>query len=253
VARLAIIADYDAQKTAHVAIPRALERARQVIGANVDWEWIDTDHVLDPAETLAGFSGVWVAPGSPYRNMDGALAAIRHAREQNIPFLGTCGGFQHALIEFARHVARITGADHAETNSLATDPVVTALGCSLVDQTGGITFTAGSRMHAIFGGRPTHEGYHCNYGVNLAYRARLEAAGLRFTGFDAANDIRAFELSGHRFFLGTLFQPERSALHGAGHPLVEAFVAAVRDQSILLAPAAAFLRNPAGLSRSDTA
>jgi CTP synthase (UTP-ammonia lyase) len=229
VARLAIIADYDAQKAAHVAIPRALERACQAAGANLDWEWIGTDRVFNPAETLVGFSGVWVAPGSPYKNMDGALAAIRHARKRNIPFLGTCGGFQHALIEFARHVAGIPGADHAETNSRATDPVVTALSCSLVDQTGGITFAAGSRMHTIFGGRPTHEGYHCNYGVNPAYRARLEAAGLRFTGFDAANDIRAFELPAHRFFLGTLFQPERSALRGAGHPLVEAFVAAAGD------------------------
>ncbi len=76
-------------------------------------------------------------------------------------------------------------------------------------------------------GNPTHEGYHCNYGVNLAYRARLEDAGLRFTGFDAAGDIRAFELPRHRFFLGTLFQPERSALRGVSHPLVEAFVTAV--------------------------
>lgn len=223
-ARLAIIADYDARKTAHIAIPQALERARQATRTNLDWEWIGTDRVFRPAETLAGFSGLWVAPGSPYKDMAGALAAIRHARERNLPLLGTCGGFQHALIEFARDAANIAGADHAETNARAADPVVTALSCSLVDQTGGIVFTPGSRMHAIFGGRPTHEGYHCNYGVNPAYRARLEAAGLRFTGFDAAGDIRAFELPGHRFFLGTLFQPERSALRGVSHPLVEALV-----------------------------
>ena len=159
--------------------------------------------------------------------MDGALAAVRHARERNLPFLGTCGGFQHALIEFARDVAGIAAADHAETNARTTDPVVTALSCSLVDQTGGIIFTPGSRMHAIFGGRPAHEGYHCNYGVNPAYRARLEAAGLRFTGFDPAGDIRAFELPRHRFFLGTLFQPERSALQGVSHPLIKALVAAL--------------------------
>lgn len=223
-ARLALIGDYDARKTAHVAIPQALELARKSTGANLDWEWIGTDRVFHAAETLADFTGVWVTPGSPYVSMDGALAAARHARERNLPFLGTCGGFQHALIEFARDVAGITGADHAETNARAADPVVTALSCSLVDQTGGITFTPGSRMHAIFGGRPAHEGYHCNYGVNPAYRARLEAAGLRFTGFDAAGDIRAFELTGHRFFLGTLFQPERSALRGVRHPLIETFV-----------------------------
>ncbi len=65
-ARLALIGDYDAQKTAHVAIPRALELARKSTGANLDWEWIGTDRVFRSAETLAGFSGVWVAPGSPY-------------------------------------------------------------------------------------------------------------------------------------------------------------------------------------------
>lgn len=226
-ARLALIGDHDARKTAHVAIPQALELARKGTGTNLDWEWIGTDRVFNAAESLADFTGVWLTPGSPYASMDGALAAARHAREQNLPFLGTCGGFQHALIEFARDVAGVTGADHAETNARAADPVVTALGCSLVDRIGGITFTPGSRLHGIFGGRPAQEGYHCNYGVNPAYRARLEAAGLRFTGFDAAGEIRAFELPGHRFFHGTLFQPERSALRGVSHPLIEALAAAV--------------------------
>jgi len=225
-ARLALIGDYDAKKTAHIAIPQALERARQAAGVNLDWEWIGTDRVLNPANTLAGFAGVWVTPGSPYVSMDGALAAIRHARQNNLPFLGTCGGFQHALIEFARNVAGITGADHAETSAGAAELVVTPLSCSLVDKNGDITFTPGSRLHGIFGGRVTHEGYHCNYGVNPAYRARLEAAGLKFAGFDSAGDIRAFELPGHHFFFGTLFQPERSALRGASHALVEAFVSA---------------------------
>lgn len=222
--RIALIGDYDASKTAHVAIPQALERAREAKRSHLEWKWIGTDRVLDPREMLADFDGIWVTPGSPYVEMNGALAAIRHARERGLPLLGTCGGFQHALIEFARNVAGIAGADHAETNTQAADPVVTALSCSLVDRTGGITFTPGSRLHAIFGGRPTEEGYHCNYGVNPVYRARLESAGLRFTGFDAEGSIRSFELPGHRFFLGTLFQPERSALRGVSHPLIEAFV-----------------------------
>lgn len=229
-ARLALIGDYDAGKTAHLAIPRALELARQATGVSLDWEWIGTDRVGHPAQTLASFEGVWVTPGSPYVNMDGALAAIRHARETNLPFLGTCGGFQHAIIEFARNAAGMAGADHAETNARAPELVITALRCSLVDRTGGISFTPSSRLHGIFAGRPTQEGYHCNYGVNAAHRSRLEATGLRFTGFDAAGDIRAFELPGHRFFLGTLFQPERSALQkDASHPLIAAFVKVLRS------------------------
>jgi CTP synthase (UTP-ammonia lyase) len=219
--RLALIGDYDASKTAHRAIPQALEVARRTTGVPLDWAWVGTDRVLDPAKTFADCAGLWLTPGSPYLRMAGALAAVRFARENNVPFLGTCGGFQHALIEFARHVAGIAAADHAETNAAAADLVVTPLSCSLVERTGDIAFTPGSRLHGIFGGRPAHEGYHCNYGVNLDYRARLEAAGLRFTGFDAAGDIRAFELPSHRFFIGTLFQPERSALQGRSHPLIE--------------------------------
>lgn len=86
-----------------------------------------------------------------------------------------------------------------------------------MERRGGISFTPGSRLHDIFGGRPAPEGFHCNYGVNPAYRARLEAAGLRFTGFAAAGNIRAFELPGHRFFLGTLFNP--SAPRGAARAI----------------------------------
>jgi CTP synthase (UTP-ammonia lyase) len=227
-ARVALVGDYDAKKTAHVAIPLALARAQQIANIDLHWEWIGTHRVLDPAVTLGGFDGIWVTPGSPYADMAGALAAIRYARENGVPFLGTCGGFQHALIEFARNVAGIAPADHAETNRRGDDLVVTALSCSLVDRTGGIAFTPGSHMQRIFGAGPVTEGYHCNYGLNPAYRQRLEQAGLRFTGFDAAGEIRAFELPGHPFFLGTLFQPERSALRDADHPLISALVAALR-------------------------
>ncbi len=224
--RLALIGDYDPQKTAHVAIPQALELAGRSTGTGVTWDWIGTARVGRPAEAFAAHDGVWLVPGSPYENMDAALAAIRFAREQNLPFLGTCGGFQHALIEIARDVAGLTAADHAETNAAAADLVVTPLNCALVEKSGDITFTSGSRLHDIFRGRPTREGYRCSYGVNPAYRSRLEGAGLRFTGFDAGGEIRAFELPVHPFFIGTLFQPERSALTGTAHPLVDAFVRA---------------------------
>ena len=225
--RLALVGDFNPQVIAHAAIPRALELAGAATGARVEWTWLGTETIADGAAALAGFSGVWVVPASPYRNMAGALAAIRLAREQGLPFLGTCGGFQHALIEFARNAAGLPAAGHAEIPASGADLVVTPLACALVEKTGDITFAPGSRLHAIFGGRPVREGYHCSYGVNPAHRSRLESAGLRFTGFDAAGDIRAAELPSHPFFIGTLFQPERSALRGEQHPLVQAFVRAV--------------------------
>ncbi len=224
---IALVGDYRPEVRAHVGIPIALGYANKRAGTKVEWEWIGTEKINDPATTLAGFGGIWVVPASPYKSMDGALAAVRYAREQDIPFLGTCGGFQHALIEFARDVAGLPGADHAETSSDATDLLVTQLSCSLVDKTGEITFTPGSQLRAIFGDRPWLEGFHCNYGLNPAYKTQLEAAGLRFTGFDANGEVRAAELPSNRFFIGTLFQPERSAFRGIVHPLILAFVQAV--------------------------
>lgn len=268
---IALVGDHNPQVTAHAAIPRALELARHELGVRLDWRWIGTGEITDAAKILDGHAGVWVVPASPYKHMDGALAAIRYARENGVPLLGTCGGFQHALIEFARNVAGIAHADHAETASGTSnltgyslgeakpELVVTPLACSLVEKADEIIFPPGSRLHEIFGGQSVRGEYRCSYGVNAAYRSRLEAAGLRFTGFVAAGlpsdlsarapataeataatpsvvspsrsakdgDIRAAELPAHPFFIGTLFQPERSALRGERHPLIEAFVRAV--------------------------
>ena len=235
-AAIALVGDYDENVTAHQAIPLALRLARAAIGASVTWTWIGTDEI-DPGSnppvrgrrrtSLTDFAGVWVVPGSPYAGMEGALAAIRFARTTGRPFLGTCGGFQHALIEFARNVCLVRDADHAETNPGASELVVTRLAASLVETTAGITFTPGSRLHGIFDRKPATEEYRCNYGLNPAWRARLETGGLRFTGFDESGEVRAGELPTHPFFVGTLFQPERSALRDAHHPLITAFVQAV--------------------------
>jgi CTP synthase (UTP-ammonia lyase) len=233
---LALIGDFDSAIVAHQAIPRALALAlaAQATGVAANWDWIGTDTLTDAPRRLADYAGIWCVPASPYRRMDGALAAIRVARETRRPFLGTCGGFQHALIEFARNVAGLARADHAETapikrhvpGGMAREPdlVITPLACSLVGQHEDIQFAPGSRLHDIHQGRNSHEGYHCNYGVNPLHRARLEAAGLRFTGFDRMGQLRALELPGHPFFIGTLYQPERLALAGRHHPLLGAFV-----------------------------
>lgn len=230
--RLALIGDFNAEVVAHRAIPLALDLANQATGCAVAWDWIGTDTITDAPRQLAAYAGIWCVPASPYKSMTGALAAIRFTREARRPFLGTCGGFQHALIEFARNVANLAAADHAETNANAAELVITPLACSLVGQHENILFTPGSQMHRIFSGTPSHEAYHCNYGVNPLYRARLETAGLRFSGFDREMQIRALELPAHPFFLGTLFQPERSALVGRSHPLIKAFVRATASAKV---------------------
>jgi CTP synthase (UTP-ammonia lyase) len=227
-ATIALIGDYSPQVVAHQAIPRALELARADTGAHVAWRWILTRDLRAGSADLAEFAAIWVVPASPYANEGGVLDAIRFARATRRPLLGTCGGFQHLVIEFARNVAGLIDANHAEISPNAPTLVVTPLSCSLVEITGDIRFTPGSRLHQAYGSDTAREGYHCNYGVNAAHRATLEAAGLSFTAFDGAGEIRGAELpaSRHPFFVGTLFQPERAALHGEIPPLVRAFVAA---------------------------
>jgi CTP synthase (UTP-ammonia lyase) len=225
---VALVGDYTSESVAHRAIPPALELAGQAENIPVTCTWVPTASIRDAARDLARFSAVWVVPASPYVSMAGALAAIRWARETKRPLFGSCGGFQHMLIEFARNCAGLTAADSSETNPRGDEPVVTALACSLVEQTGPLRFAPGSRVRAIYGRDDAVEGYHCRYGLNAAYRAQLEAAGLRFTAFDENGEPRAAELpeSVHPFFIGTLFQPERAALRGEAPPLTRALVRA---------------------------
>lgn len=218
-----MIGDFNASVTAHRAIPLAL----QLAGA--EGEWIHTSTIGDnAAATLAKFAGVWCVPASPYANTAGALAAIRFARETGRPFLGTCGGFQHALIEYARNVRGIAAADHAETNPGAAVLIIAPLSCSLVELSQELTLAPGSRIERAYGQLRIHEGYHCNYGLNPALALQLWDGLLHPVAHDDAGEVRAVELTPHPFFLATLFQPELRALSGELPPLVRDFVVAAR-------------------------
>ncbi len=222
---IALVGDYNKAVIAHSAIPLALKLASAAVEVDVNWSWIETNTICN-SDNLAEFTAIWVVPGSPYTNMDGALTAIRFARETRRPFLGTCGGFQHALIECARNLCGVDDATHAETDPHGNSLVVTPLSCSLVEKDGDISFTPDSQLYNIFKGQETNEKYHCNYGLNPEWKTRLEKKGINFTGFDTEGEVRAFELDEHPFFIGTLFQPERSALRGRLHPLIKAFIEA---------------------------
>lgn len=224
--QIALIGDYDASVVAHRAIPASLEIAASRLGVALTPVWIDTASVGRKADELAAFAGVWCVPASPYVSMAGALSAIRFAREHPRPFLGTCGGFQHAVIEYLRSNG-LAAADHAETAPDAAMPVIAPLSCSLVEKHGTVFFRPGSALAAIYGTDHAEEQYHCNYGVNPDYADLLAGpAGLRAVAHDAAGEVRAVELVGHPFFLATLYQPERAGLRGEEHPLIRAFIAA---------------------------
>jgi CTP synthase (UTP-ammonia lyase) len=230
--RIGLIGDHDPTVTAHRAIPRALTLAAGEIGQDLAAEWVHTSTIPNPPDrVLTHFDGVWCVPASPYASTDGALRAIRYARERGIPFLGTCGGFQHAVLELARTVLGRAGAAHAEIQPGADDVVVTPLRCALVEQTGTVRLVEGSRAASLCAGGELREEYHCSYGLNPDYEAALERVGLRITGRDPSGEARVVELVGHPFYLATLFQPERAALRGERHPLVRGFVAAAAAPS----------------------
>jgi CTP synthase (UTP-ammonia lyase) len=231
-ARIALIGDHDPAVVAHRAIPVALGLAAGAAGPPVDWAWVHTSTLVGGVEaSLDMFDGVWCVPGSPYASTEGALGAIRVAREGRVPFLGTCGGFQHALLEYAGAMWGVEAPAHAELDPSAPNPVIAPLTCGLVEQTGTIRFERGSRLHAIHGCDDAVEGYHCNYGLNPTYAAKFADGPLRVAARDLAGDVRAIELAGHPFFVATLYQPERSGLGGQRHPLIAAFVDAVRAQA----------------------
>jgi CTP synthase (UTP-ammonia lyase) len=221
---IGLVGDYNAAVRAHAAIPRALARAAEAAGVRVEPRWIASDAVDDA--TLRACTAVWCVPGSPYVSMERVLAAIRFARERNVPFLGTCGGFQHAVIEYARHVAGLADADHAESNPDAALPLVAPLACALVGATAKVRLVPGSRLHRIYGADEAHEGYFCRYGLNPSLQQRILDGDLRVAAIDDEGQVRALELDGHRFFVATLFQPELAALDERTHPLVTALVRA---------------------------
>ena len=223
--RVALIGDRDDSVLAHRMIPRALALASERLAEPVDAQWIGTDSIGSPS-AVAEFDALWCVPASPYRSTDGALSAIRFARENARPFLGTCGGFQHAVLEYARNALGWRDAEHAETAPDAARPVISLLECALVEATETVKLTAGTRVAAAYGALDATEGYRCRYGLNPEFRAALTRGPLIATAEDASGAVRAVELADHPFFIATLFQPERTAASGTAPPLAVALVQA---------------------------
>jgi len=238
VVRLALIGEFDPEIVAHQGIELALPMAAAALHLGVQAEWLPTDKI-DDAQRLHPYDGIWCVPGSPYRSAEGALAAIRYAREQGRPFLGTCGGFQHAVLEYARNVLHWADAEHAETAPQSNRAVIAPMVCALRGVQGTVLPSHGSRLIAAYGAAQIEEGYFCGYAVNPSFQSALLQAGLHVAALDTAGEIRALELPDHPFFVATLFQPERAALMGRLPPLVEAFVRAAALQALSARPAPA--------------
>lgn len=235
---IALIGDHDESVTAHQAIPLAIGLAADALQIDTTIEWVSTESVS--AEKLSQFHAIWCVPGSPYKNIDGALTVIQFARRNDIPFLGTCGGYQHAILEFARHVlgfekAGFEKGDSVEENPETEMPLISALSSKLIEQTGTINLEPDSQVSVFYQSDKIEEDYHCSFGVNPDYLFIFDGSDLCFTGHDELSAPKILELPDHRFFIGTAFQPERSALKNQVHPLITGLLQAAVEMKIATA------------------
>lgn len=219
VTRIGIIGDFNAENPTHVATNAGIDHAAEALGGGFEAVWLPTDETHD----FGAFQGLFCSPGSPYKSLDGALEGIRYARENGVPFLGTCAGLQHLVLEYARNVMGIREADHAESNPYASCLFITPLSCSLKGRTMEVRLKPGSRAAAVYGAERVVEQYYCNFGLNPAYQEGLEEAGVAISGADADGEARIAELPVHPFCIGTLFVPQARSERGQPHPLVLEF------------------------------
>jgi CTP synthase (UTP-ammonia lyase) len=231
---VAVIGDRVAGFEPHETISTSLQHAADALHIPPpEVRWFATD-ALAPAtanHALAGAAAIWCAPGAPYRSLTGALAGIRVAREQRVPFLGTCAGFQHGVIEFARSVLGRRDAAHAEYAGADVDGgegelFIDELLCSLVGQTMRVDLVD-DVLRDVYGTLHTTERYYCRFGLHPRWRGVLHEAGLRVAGVDASDgDVRIMRLDGHPFYVLTLFVPQTSSTAERPHPLVARYLEA---------------------------
>jgi len=228
--RVALVGDRDVRVIAHQGIEKSLTLWSGLSRHAMEWDWLATRALAAEGYDLSRYDAFWCVPASPYKSQSGAIKAIFHARTANKPFLGTCGGCQHAILEYARNALGLENADHAESNPDASLPLISALSCSLVEVESEVFFTAGSVVERIYGKGKANEPYHCRYGLNPALEHLLKESELRICGRDIHGEARAFEIGRQGFYILTQYQPERSALTGTIHPIVEAFLRAAEGQ-----------------------
>ena len=227
-AAIALVGDRNEEVTAHRAIPLALAMAASDVGCAIEFQWVGTETLGENvSNSLSSFTGIWCIPASPYKNQLGALSAIRFARERRVPFLGTCGGFQHAILEFARNALGHAEADSIEDNPDTTLPLIAPMVCALRDgKKGEVSLLPTSRIATIYGSTSIAEKYNCGFGFNGKYLSLFDDSALQIVGHDKDGDVRVIDIQEHPFFTGVAFQPERSALEEKTHPLINAFVTA---------------------------
>jgi CTP synthase (UTP-ammonia lyase) len=228
--KIALLGEYNHTFQPHIATNTAISHSSQKLGISVEGVWVSTDDI--EKSIFDTYAGIWVAPGSPYKNMDKTLWAIQYARENSVPCLGTCGGFQHLIIEYARNVLGFEDAQHAEYDPYASNLFISKLDCSLAGREMILAFAVESQVAEIYGCLTAIEQYYCNFGVNPECVPLIKSQKLKVTGSDSEGEVRIIELPNHPFFIGTLFVPQTRSTSDNPHPLVTAFLKVVSSKEL---------------------
>jgi CTP synthase len=242
---VALVGKYIDLPDAYLSVTEALRAGGFAHRSRVQIRWVPSDECQTPegaAAALAGVDGVCIPGGFGVRGIEGKLGAIQHARVNGIPTLGLCLGLQCMVIETARNLAGITGANSTEFDPETPDPVISTMATQL-DVVAGrgdmggtmrlgsypAALAKGSVVAAAYGATEITERHRHRYEVANAYRDRLTEAGLVFSGTSPDGTLVEFaELPAdvHPFFVGTQAHPELKSRPTRPHPLFAAFVAA---------------------------
>jgi CTP synthase (UTP-ammonia lyase) len=235
--QVGILGDFNSGLRSHQATNDALRHAADAMHVNVSANWVPTSSLtaVNAKELLAPKDAILAAPGSPYKSMNGMLAGIEFARRYGVPFLGTCGGFQYALIEYARHVLGWPDAETEENGVPSAHAIVTPVACPVPDRRVGapklsgvrrLSLKPGTLLAGIYGSLIANEEFFCNFEVNAKYVTDFQQHGLIPAAFGEQGELRAVEYRPHPFFVATLFQPQLGSVEGDAHPVVTAFLRA---------------------------
>lgn len=230
--KIGIIGDFNPAFYTHIAINDSVSHISEAIGEDFSCDWIHTSILKDNfKEIIPRFKGIWMASGTPYANAQGAIEVIKYARENDIPLLAICGGFQYMIIEHARNVLGIKNAEHEETTPGAEILVIKSLPCSLVGQSEELKIIdKDSITYRAIGNEKFIGNYHCSFGVNPEYKRIIDEGGLKIIVENDSGEVRGCENKNLKFFVGSLFQPQlHSSMENPNPILLSFFKAATQN------------------------
>ncbi|MDA8442322.1 MAG: CTP synthase [Peptococcaceae bacterium] len=238
---IAIVGKYVELPDAYLSVAEALKHAGLCHGAGIQIKWVNSEDIEQAGvhELLRDVDGILVPGGFGNRGIEGKIAAITFAREHKIPLLGICLGMQCAVIEFARNVCGMVGANSTEFDAETLYPVIDLLPeqKDVADKGGtmrlGISpakLQADTQAYAAYKDEIIYERHRHRYEVNNQFREQLEAAGLKFSGTSPDGRlVEITELPGHPWFVASQFHPEFKSRPDRCHPLFRDFVGAVLE------------------------